>query len=85
MPCDHLQPEDVMRMAESWLRERGIAGDVWPGAHVYHGENTPGGMWAAVIMEVERRGDEWIVTRLDRSREPLDADATGLRVTLESL
>lgn len=84
MACDHLQPQDIMSMAEEWLRERGIGRERWDGAHVYHGENTPDGMWAAVIMEFERRGDEWIVTRLDRNRQPLAADECGLRVSLLS-
>lgn len=71
-----------MNRAEEWLRERGIAKERWPGARVHHGENTPGGMWASIVMELERRGDEWIVTRLDRNREPLDEHACGLEVVV---
>ena len=82
MPCDHRQPEDIMSMAEAWMREHGIAPDRWARAHVHHAETTPGGMWASVIMALERRGDEWIVTRLDRSREALAESETGLKVVV---
>lgn len=73
-----------MSQAEAWLRDRGIASDRWPGTQVRYGENTPGGMWASIVYELERRGDEWIVTRLDRNREPLaDADC-GMAIELGS-
>lgn len=84
MACDHLQPQDLMALADAWLRERGIPERQWPGAIVYHGENTPDGMWGSVAMELERRRNEWIVTRLDRNREPLQADQCGLRVLIEA-
>ena len=71
-----------MTMAEEWLRDRGIDRNRWPGARVRHGENTPSGMWASVVMELERRGDEWIVTRLDRNREPLGDTECGLEVVV---
>jgi hypothetical protein len=70
MPCDHLGPPDIIAMAEDHLRKAGLPAERWPGTRVRHAENTPDGMWASVVIEVERRGDEWIVTRLDRNREP---------------
>ena len=36
-------------------------------------------MWASVVVEVERRGDQWIVVRLDRNREALPTAETGFR------
>ena len=82
MSCDHKGPLEVMTMAEEMLRARGVAEDAWPGMKVRHAENTPGGMWASVVIDIERRGDQWIVTRLDRNKETL-AEPEGLRV-LES-
>ena len=82
MPCDHLQPQDLMTMAEEWLRERAVPGERWGGVRVRHGENTPQGMWASVLMELERRDGEWIVTRLDRNREPLPESDCGLVVVV---
>jgi hypothetical protein len=76
MPCDHLGPPDVIELAERDLRARGAADG--SDAAYRHGENTPGGMWASVVIEIERRGREWIVTRLDRNREPLPAGEVGL-------
>jgi hypothetical protein len=84
MPCDHLQPQDLMQKAEEWLRERGIGEERWPGTRVLHGENTPNGMWASVVMELERRGDEWVVTRLDRNRERLAEEECGLQVVVHA-
>jgi hypothetical protein len=82
MPCDHLGPEDVIAAAEDWLRQRAIPLQRWPGARARHGENTPGGMWASVMIEVECRGSEWVVTRLDRNREPLAGTDCGLKVVV---
>lgn len=56
-------------MAEAHLRDRGIAPE--PGMKFRWSENLDGGMWASVIVEIERRGEQWIVTRLDRRAEPL--------------
>jgi hypothetical protein len=80
MPCEHLGPTDVMHMAEGLLRERGVPEELWPGTSVIHGENTPGTMWAAIVTGLERRGANWIVTQLDRRKEPLADGDVGLRV-----
>ena len=78
MPCEHLGPVEFFAMAEDSLKEKGIAPERWPGTKFRHGENLEGGMWASVVMEAERRGDQWIVTRLDRNKERLPDDETGL-------
>ena len=78
MSCDHKGPIEIMAMAEEWLREQGVAQDRWPGITVRHAENTPGGMWASVVIDIERRGDQWIVTKLDRNKEQL-SEPEGLR------
>ena len=56
-------------MAEEHLRGRGIAPEDWAGRRFRWSENLDGGMWASVVIEVERRGGQWIVVRLDRSKE----------------
>jgi hypothetical protein len=70
MPCDHKGGPELIEMADAHLRERGI--DAAPGMRFRWSENLDGGMWASVIIEIERRGDQWIVTRLDRRAEPLE-------------
>ncbi len=71
MPCDHTGPREIIAMAEVRLREMGVPPERWTGAHVRHAENTPDGIWASIVTELERRGDDWVVTRLDRNREPV--------------
>jgi len=67
-----------MTMAEAWLRERGVPAEQWPGLKFRHAENTPGERWGSVVIDIERRGTEWIVTRLDRNIDVVPADAAGL-------
>ena len=77
MPCDHVGPVELIEMSESLLRERGLTPA--PGMRFGFGENLPNGMWASVVTEIERRGEQWIVTRLDRKKEPLPETELGLR------
>ena len=75
--CAHLGPPEIIAMAEAWLSEEGVPAERWDGVKMRHAENTPGAMWESVVIDVERRGSEWIVTKLDRNREPF-AGTTGL-------
>ena len=68
-----------MKKAEAWLLDRGIAQEKWPGMKIRHAENTPGTMWESVVIEIERRGPDWIVTKMDRRREAL-SEPEGLSV-----
>jgi hypothetical protein len=77
MACDHIGPAELIEMAEAQLREHGVAPE--PGMRFRWSENPADGMWASIVTEIERRGEQWIVTRLDRNREPLPADETGFR------
>lgn len=69
MPCDHKGGPELIEMAETHLRDRGVSPT--PGLKFRWSENLDGGMWASVIVEIERRGEQWIVTRLDRRAEPV--------------
>jgi hypothetical protein len=64
-------------MAEADLRERGISAA--NGMRFRWSENPADGMWASIVTEIERRGEQWIVMRLDRNRETLPGDETGFR------
>lgn len=80
MPCDHLGPPEVIDLAERTLRDRSVPPGQWAGLRVRHGENLVDAMWASVVIEIERRGDQWIVTRLDRNADPIDQAEVGLKV-----
>ena len=72
MACDHKGGPDLIEMAEAYLRKDGVPEVRWPGLRFRWSENLEGGMWASVIVEIERRGEQWIVTRLDRRAERVD-------------
>lgn len=72
MGCDHKGGPELIEMAEEDLGRRGVDASQWPGMRFRWSENLDGGMWASVIVEIERRGDQWIVVRLDRKSEPLE-------------
>jgi hypothetical protein len=69
MPCDHKGAPELIGMAEALLRGCDVDASEWPGLKFRWSENLDGGMWASVIVEIERRGDQWIVTRLDRNKD----------------
>ena len=71
MACDHKGGPELIEMAESDLRRRGLDEPSWPGRRFRWAENLDGGMWASVVVEIERRGTQWIVTRLDRNATPV--------------
>jgi hypothetical protein len=71
LPCDHVGGPELIEMAEQHLRAADVAESDWPGLRFRWAENLTDSMWASVVIEIERRGEQWIVTRLDRSREPL--------------
>lgn len=77
MPCDHKGGPELIEMAEAYLREQ-EAND-WRGLRFRWSENLEGGMWASVVVEIERRGDQWVVTRLDRNRDAIPEADAGFR------
>lgn len=85
MPCDHLGPPEIIDLAERTLHERNVPQKEWPGLRVRHGENLIDGMWASVVIEIERRGEQWIVTTLDRNADPIAESEVGLKVLKKQL
>jgi hypothetical protein len=80
MPCDHLGPDDLIAMTEEALRKRALEPAQWAGIRARHGENLTGSMWASVVIEIERRGDRWFVTRLDRNSASIPQSEAGLKI-----
>ncbi|HYI10674.1 MAG TPA: hypothetical protein VEK57_16555 [Thermoanaerobaculia bacterium] len=79
MPCDHKGGPELIEMAEEKLRGDGVPPEQWPGLRFRWAENLTDSMWASVIVEIERRGGQWVITRLDRNQENLPPDALGFR------
>lgn len=72
MPCDHKGGPELIEMAEVYLRAANVPEGEWPGLRFRWSENLDDSMWASVVVEIERRGEQWIVTRLDRNRQSLE-------------
>lgn len=77
MACDHVGGPELIEMTEEHLRAAGVPEREWAGRRYRWSENLEASMWASVIVEIERRGDAWIVVRLDRNREQVEE--TGFR------
>lgn len=78
MGCEHKQPLDLIELAEGHLNQENVPVDKWPGLRFGWGENVET-MWRSVWMEIERRGDQWIVTKIDRSKDPLPDERLGFQ------
>ncbi|MDX1582731.1 MAG: hypothetical protein R3338_03950 [Thermoanaerobaculia bacterium] len=63
-------------MAEHHLREQSVPEKEWNGLRFGWGENVDT-MWKSVWLEVERRDDAWIVTKIDRNDEKLPEKRIG--------
>ena len=79
MPCTHIGGPEMIEMAEALLRGRGVAESEWTGSHFRFIQNLSEGPWAAVWLELERRGDEWLVTKIDRFDHSLPEEDAGFR------
>ncbi len=80
MPCEHVGGPELIDMAEAHLRGRGVPRADWAGSRFRYTENIEDGMWSSVCIEIERRGDQWVVTRIDRKRQPAPEPETGFKV-----
>ena len=80
MPCDHAGGPELIEMAEKHLRENGVGEASWPGLRFRWSENLTDSMWASVVVEIERRDTQWVITRLDRLSEPLEGETGFSRV-----
>jgi hypothetical protein len=73
MPCDHSDPPVVMERASEWLKAKGIPEEQWNGMRIRHAENTPDVKgWKSVVIEIEHRDGNWIVTGIDRRPDPIE-------------
>lgn len=79
MPCDHKGGPELIEMAEESLHADAVPASEWSGLRFRWAENLEESIWASVIVEIERRGESWIITRLDRNKHSLPDDETGFR------
>jgi hypothetical protein len=78
MPCNHLGPIEIMQLVESTLNAEGVDEQHWEGRVFGWGENVTGSQWSSVYTEIERRGGNWVVTKIDRMTTPIDPTREGL-------
>jgi len=78
--CDHFQPGDLARLAEDFLKAKGLAEPLWDGCRFGHGGGGGSGPFKSVYMEVERRGGAWVAVKLDRRKEDMPPEQRGFKV-----
>jgi hypothetical protein len=71
MACDHIGGPELIELAEAHLLRERVPRDQWEELRFRWSENPAEGMWASIVIEIERREGQWIVTRIDRNREPV--------------
>lgn len=74
--CTHTGPEALARMAEEFLRAKGIPATDWDGRRFGFGESVTG-LFKSVYLEIVRRDGDWVVTKISRLHEELPADKAG--------
>lgn len=79
MPCNHIGGPEMIVMAEAVLRGRNVPEERWSGSKFRFVQNLEDGPWASVWLELERRGSEWLVTKIDRFKTHQPEEATGFR------
>jgi hypothetical protein len=82
--CDHFQPADLARLAEDYLKAKGVPPERWEGTRFGYGAGGGTGPFKAVITEVERRQGNWVVVRLDRKKIELTEAEAGFKVIREN-
>jgi hypothetical protein len=77
--CTHFQPADLAAAAQAALESSGIPESDWENQRYGWGSNEPTAHFRAVYMESTRRNGQWILTKLDRRKEPLEESFLGLK------
>ena len=80
MACEHTQPADVIRMAEMHLQNKDIIPEQWEGFHFQFRENIDSWGHKSICIEVLRRDGQWVITRLDRLKDPYPNSELGPRI-----
>ncbi len=80
--CSHVGPSELVAMAEKYLGKYQVAAQAWSGCKFGYGDNVEMPTHRSVYVEIERRGQDWVVTRLDRRPEPYK-DGEGGFITVQ--
>lgn len=77
--CVHFQPTDLCALAEQFLQKAGIPEADWEGRRFHWGGNIDSPPFQALVLGCTRRQGHWVITRLDRKKEPITAADEGFR------
>jgi hypothetical protein len=77
--CLHLQPADLVEMAEKHLRETGVPESAWEGRRFYWGGPIDSPPFTGLVMECKRKNGDWALTRLDRRKDGVTPEEIGFR------
>jgi hypothetical protein len=75
--CRHFQPSDLVDLAEKQLRDAGIPERDWEGKRFHWGGNIDSPPFQSLVLRCVRRNGNWVMTRLDRRKEPIGSGDEG--------
>jgi hypothetical protein len=75
--CRHFQPSDLVDLAEKQLRGAGIPESDWEGKRFHWGGDIDSPPFRSLVLCCVRRNGNWVMTRLDRRKEPIGSEDKG--------
>jgi hypothetical protein len=86
MPCEHFQPQDLIKLAENHCLEKGVSEASKKGLCYRYTENLDEntGQWGhkSIVTEVTYKENQWMITRLDRNPEYASEEEVGFKQVL---
>jgi hypothetical protein len=76
--CTHFQPADLIALAEAHLHACGVAESEWEGKRFRWAGPIDSPPFTGLVMECKRKGDNWVLTKLDRRKDGVDGEVLGL-------
>lgn len=76
--CTHFQPADMIALAEAHLRAAGVPDAEWDGRRFRWAGPIDSPPFTGLVMECKRKGETWVLTKLDRRKDGVEGEVLGL-------
>lgn len=77
--CTHFQPADLVALVEEHLRAHGVPETEWDGRRFEWGGVIDSPPFTGLVMGCKRKDGQWVITKLDRRKDGVKDEETGLR------